>query len=64
MQLISFQEDLENNLKKHHNSRNEEEREIILREMRESHSYLQNVNEVGIIKVIYHKQEFWNLILY
>ena len=58
MQLISFQEDLENNLKKHHNSRNEEEREIILREMGESHSYLQNVNEVGIIKVIYHKKIF------
>ena len=54
---------MENNLKKQHNSRNEEEREIILREMGESHSYLQNVNEVGIIKVIYHKQAFWNLIL-
>ena len=43
---------MENNLKKHHNSINEEEREKILREMEESHSYLQNVNEVGIMKVI------------
>lgn len=46
---------MEDNLKKHHNSINEQERGITLREMEESHSYLQNVNEVGMMKVIYHK---------
>ena len=52
---------METNLKKHQNSRNEEDRKIILKEMEESHSYLQNVNEVSIIKVLYHKQAFWNV---